>query len=83
MIYTPMLTLLELMSQREDQLKKRLEKEQLLRRQAEEKLRKLENSPDCAVPGENTRKVSRSGPDYEEGPHSQLVKLISDWLTPD
>jgi len=57
---------IELMVQREDQLKKRLEREQIARRQAEEKCRQLE-----AVRGE-AAKVSRAGPDYEEGPHSQL-----------
>jgi len=61
----------ELLSQREEQIKKRLEKEQILRRQAEEKLRKYETTSD-KVHVEKTRKVSRSGPDYEEGPHSQL-----------
>lgn len=61
----------ELMSQREEQLKKRLEKEQLLRRQAEDNLRKYEGTADLTS-AEKTRKVSRSGPDYEEGPHSQL-----------
>jgi len=57
---------IELMGQREDQLKKRLEREQIARRQAEEKCRQLE-----AARGEEA-KVSRAGPDYEEGPHSQL-----------
>ena len=56
----------ELMGQREEQLKKRLEKEQLVRRQAEEKVRRLESL------GEREARQSRSGPDYEEGPHSQL-----------
>jgi len=55
----------ELMGQREEQLKKRLEKEQLVRRQAEEKVRRMEV-------GERETRQSRSGPDYEEGPHSQL-----------
>ena len=58
----------ELMGQREEQLKKRLEKEQVGRREAEEKVRRME------VVGERERenRQSRSGPDYEEGPHSQL-----------
>jgi len=59
---------IELMGQREDQLKKRLEREQIARRQAEEKCRQLE-----ATRGEKeVVKVGRTGPDYEEGPHSQL-----------
>jgi len=58
---------IELMGQREEQLKKRLEREQIARRQAEEKCRQLE-----AVRGEKEVKVGRAGPDYEEGPHSQL-----------
>merc|ERR1719192_711943 len=49
----------ELMGQREEQLKKRLEKEQLVRRQAEEKVRRMEV-------GERETRQSRSGPDYEE-----------------
>ena len=61
----------ELMSQREEQLKKKLEKEQILRRQAEEKLRRFETTPSVGV-DESTRQISRAGPDYEEGPHSQL-----------
>jgi len=56
----------ELMGQREDHLKRRLEKEQLGRRQAEEKVRRLE------ALGERENRQGRSGPDYEEGPHSQL-----------
>lgn len=62
----------ELMGQREEQLKKKLEKEQILRRQAEEKLRRLEAPPGDMVDGAAIRQVSRPGPDYEEGPHSQL-----------
>jgi len=58
---------IELMGQREEQLKKRLEREQIARRQAEEKVRQLE-----ATRGEKEVKVGRAGPDYEEGPHSQL-----------
>ena len=56
----------ELMGQREEQLKKRLEKEQVGRREAEEKVRRME------VVGERENRQARSGPDYEEGPHSQL-----------
>jgi len=62
----------ELMGQREEQLKKKLEKEQILRRQAEEKLRRLETPPSDNVDGGELRQLSRPGPDYEEGPHSQL-----------
>jgi len=58
---------IELMGQREEQLKKRVEREQIARRQAEEKLRQME-----AARGEKEVKVVRAGPDYEEGPHSQL-----------
>eukprot|EP00092_Neocalanus_flemingeri_P037840 GFUD01041190.1.p1 GENE.GFUD01041190.1~~GFUD01041190.1.p1 ORF type:complete len:632 (+),score=203.75 GFUD01041190.1:128-1897(+) len=59
---------IELMGQREEQLKKRLEREQIARRQAEEKCRQME-----AARGEKEVKVvGRAGPDYEEGPHSQL-----------
>merc|ERR1719187_2016782 len=58
---------IELMGQREEQLKKRVEREQIARRQAEEKVRQLE-----AVRGEKEVKIVRAGPDYEEGPHSQL-----------
>jgi len=58
---------IELMGQREEQLKKRVEREQIARRQAEEKLRQMEASR-----GEKEVKVVRTGPDYEEGPHSQL-----------
>jgi len=58
---------IELMGQREEQLKKRVEREQIARRQAEEKVRQME-----AARGEKEVKIVRAGPDYEEGPHSQL-----------
>ena len=66
----------ELMSEREKQLKKKLEREQILRRQAEEKLRNFEESSPKSSgqdgDGMEVRQISRPGPDYEEGPHSQL-----------
>ena len=63
----------ELMGQREDQLKKRLEKEVILRKQAEATIRRLEAGPGPSASVEKPeRLLSRSGPDYEEGPHSQL-----------
>jgi len=60
---------IELMGQREEQLKRKLEKEQLARKLADEKVRKLEmvGPPVPVVVG-----AGRAGPDYEEGPHSQL-----------
>ena len=49
----------ELMGQREEQLKKKLEKEQILRRQAEEKLRRLEAPPGDMVDGAAIRQVKK------------------------
>jgi len=63
----------ELMGQREEQLKRRLEREAAARRQAEERCRQLERGPGPRQGGPgDAGPAARSGPDYEEGPHSQL-----------
>ena len=59
----------ELMTQKEEQLKRRIEKEQYHRREAESKLQSLEA---VKVDKLVKQQTSRSGPDYQEGPHSQL-----------
>jgi len=62
---------IELMGQREEQLKKRLEREQALRKQFEERLREVEKTK-ALEERLNDGIVSKPGPDFEEGPHSQL-----------
>ena len=54
--------------QREEQLKKRVGREQIARRQAEEKARQFQ----AVRGGAKDVKIVRVGPEYEEGPHSQL-----------
>ena len=55
----------ELMNQKEEQLKRRIEKEQFHRREAESKLQSLEAAK---VDRLGQQQTSRSGPDYQEGP---------------
>jgi len=62
---------IELMGQREDHLKKRFEREQALRKQFEERLREVEKVNEFEE-RLNDGMVSKPGPDFEEGPHSQL-----------
>jgi len=60
---------IELMQQREEQLRRKLEKETTARKQAEEACRNAEASLAAAS---LASPVIKAGPDFEEGPHSQI-----------
>jgi len=62
---------IELMVQREDQLKRRLEKEIATRKLLEERCRMAESVK--ATPAAS-KVLVKGGPDYEEGPHSQIAE---------
>ena len=64
---------LELLAQREEQVGKRLEKEAALRRQAEERCKLLE-AGEAAMYKEEQGGAGRKGPDFVEGPHSQMAE---------
>jgi len=66
---------IELMNQKEEYWKKKFDREQVARRLAEERYR---NTMDFAQPArteqsqQSQKIVLKSGPDFEEGPHSQI-----------
>lgn len=66
---------IELMNQKEEYWKKKFDREQVSRRLAEERYR---NAMDFAQPAQieqpqqSQKIVLKSGPDFEEGPHSQI-----------
>eukprot|EP00088_Acartia_fossae_P021409 TRINITY_DN2286_c0_g1_i1.p1 TRINITY_DN2286_c0_g1~~TRINITY_DN2286_c0_g1_i1.p1 ORF type:complete len:584 (-),score=74.14 TRINITY_DN2286_c0_g1_i1:544-2295(-) len=60
---------IELMQQREEQLRRKLEKETSARKSAEEACRNAEASLAAAS---LSSPVIKGGPDFEEGPHSQI-----------
>ncbi|KAB7495455.1 Collagen type IV alpha-3-binding protein [Armadillidium nasatum] len=68
-ILTTLSHCVEVMNQREDSFKRRLEKEVDKRKKLEEKLKNLSLS---APPEPQTRYVVMGSPDYEEGPHSVI-----------
>jgi len=61
---------LEQLMAREEQMKRRLEREQAARRQAEDRCRQLQTSQKVSSPPAPA--LLKGGPDFEEGPHSQI-----------
>jgi len=59
---------IELMVQREEMVRRRLEKEQAARKLLEDKCRLLEE----AAKAPSSKVMVKAGPDFEEGPHSQI-----------
>jgi len=63
---------LELMGQREEQWRRRLEREVLARKDAEDRLRNLADNKEVSTSNDVTKNRMKGGPDYQEGPHSQI-----------
>jgi len=61
---------IELMVHREEQLRRKLEREQVARKAAEDRCRIVETAK--VAPVLSTKRVLKGGPDFEEGPHSQI-----------